>query len=136
LADNNRINAYAEVVPNRTLCTVYAATLNHLGLPQIPFDTTTPISESTPMPGSYSTDQGNVSYVCPSIHPVYRIPAPGNAANHTREFTAAAITEEAYGLTVKSAVGLAVAGWRVLSDEAFARSVREEFEERIKASVK
>jgi hypothetical protein len=98
-----------------------------LNAPQLPFDTKCPIKESVPVPGSYSTDQGNVSYVCPSIHAVYRIPVPGNAVNHTREFTAAAITDEAFEATIKSAKGMATAAWKVLSDEVFAKEVRDEF---------
>ena len=93
----------------------------------MPFDTTCPIEESVPIPGSYSTDQGNVSYKCPSIHPVYRIPAPNNAANHTKEFTAAASTDEAYRLTLQTATGMAATAWKVLSDDKLAADVKAEF---------
>ena len=42
----------------------------------------------SPGAASGSTDMGNVSYVCPSIHPFFSIGT--NAANHTKDFTAAA----------------------------------------------
>ena len=41
---------------------------------------------STELPGA-ATDMGNVSYVVPSIHPLFFIGA--NVFNHTREFTEA-----------------------------------------------
>ncbi len=40
-----------------------------------------------------STDMGNVSYVVPSIHPMFAIGS--GEVNHTREFTAVANTPEA-----------------------------------------
>jgi len=72
---------------------------------------------------------GNVSYVCPSIHPVYNIPADDGASNHTKQFTAAAITDEAYRLTIVTAQGMAATAWKLLSDDGFARDVKMEFEE-------
>ena len=72
---------------------------------------------------------GNVSYVCPSIHPVYNIPADDGASNHTKQFTKAAITDEAYRLTIITAQGMAATAWKFLSDDGFARDVKTEFEE-------
>ena len=45
-----------------------------------------------------STDMGNVSYVVPSIHPVYAIGS--GEVNHTREFTAVANTPDAHRATL------------------------------------
>jgi len=72
-------------------------------------------------------DPGNVSYVCPSIHPVYNIPADDGASNHTKQFTKAAITDEAYKLTITTAQGMAATAWQMLSNEEFALEVKAEF---------
>jgi hypothetical protein len=81
----------------------------------------------TPIPGSYSTDQGNVTQVCPGFHPVYNIPIKNGQSNHTKEFTSAAITEEAYQATLLSARGMASTAWKLLSDDAFAKAVKADF---------
>ncbi|MBW0512357.1 hypothetical protein O181_052072 [Austropuccinia psidii MF-1] len=75
-----------------------------------------------------STDFGNVSYVVPSLHPIYAIPTQPGQGNHTKGFTKAASTEKAHQLTLSSAKGIAVAGWQVLTDKAFAKEVRKSFE--------
>lgn len=97
--------------------------------PQLAFRTgdTVNIVDDPPCPGSYSTDQGNVTQVCPGFHPVYNLPS-ASGANHTKEFTAAAITDEAYKLTIDTAKGMAATAWRLLSDDSFAHEVRLEFE--------
>lgn len=71
--------------------------------------------------------QGNVSYEVPSIHPIYQIPTHPGQGNHTRGFTASAATMESHDLTLKSAKGIAFAGWRVLTDQSFLDEVRQEF---------
>ncbi|KAG0140118.1 hypothetical protein CROQUDRAFT_136864 [Cronartium quercuum f. sp. fusiforme G11] len=84
-----------------------------------------PVLSDGPVLGS--TDFGNVSYEVPSIHPIYSIPTQPGQGNHTRGFTASAMTEEAHQATLKSAKGIAFAGWRVLSDQSFLDKVRQEF---------
>lgn len=97
-----------------------------LSSPQLPFD---PEDEDTsPHPGSYSTDQGNVTQVCAGIHPIYTIPTENGASNHTKEFTAAVITEEAYRLTLDTSKGMAATAWKFLTDDGFAGNVKTEFE--------
>jgi hypothetical protein len=99
-----------------------------LSSPQLPFANDAENEESLPHPGSYSTDQGNVTQICPGIHPIYNIPS-SIAANHTKEFTAAVIKDEAYCLALDTAKGMAATAWKLLSDDDFAREVRTEFEE-------
>lgn len=113
-------------MPNRPLATAYTEIMTSMGAPQL-CDI-----ERDPMPGSYSTDQGNVTQVCPGIHPVYIIPAKDGASNHTHEFTAAAATDEAHKLTIDTAKGMAGAAWRVLVDDEFAKAVWEDFQMEIK----
>ena len=70
---------YYDVIHNSSLCERYEAHLTSMG------------GEFTKdMPGGQlvgSTDMGNVSYVVPSIHPLYSIEA--KASTHSRQFTAA-----------------------------------------------
>lgn len=77
------------------------------------------------LPGS--TDQGNVSYIIPSFHGGFAIPCPPDAFNHTKGFTACAGTDEAHDLSIAAAKGMAVAGWTILSDEAVALKIWEDF---------
>jgi hypothetical protein len=100
--------------------------MQKLDSPQLPFDTTN--EDEPPHPGSYSTDQGNVTQVCPGIHPVYNIATENGASNHTKEFTAAVITEEAYRLTLDTAKGMAATAWKFLTKDDFAGEVKAEFE--------
>lgn len=71
---------------------------------------------------------GNVTKVCPGIHPTYRIPTPDNAANHTPGFTEGAATDEAHKLTILTSKGMAGTAWKVLTDTQFAKDVKETFE--------
>ncbi|KAF2503229.1 metal-dependent amidase/aminoacylase/carboxypeptidase [Lophium mytilinum] len=118
-------NNYAEVVPNRALCTAYSKFMLELGAPQL---CEADKEGSEPHPGSYSTDQGNVSQVCPAFHPVYNIPSDDGASNHTKEFTKAAISEEGYQLTIQTAQGMAATAWKLLTDDDFAGEVKADFE--------
>jgi hypothetical protein len=118
----SRNNQYADLLPNRSLANEYSSTMAQLGLRQVNN------TEGEPDVGSYSTDMGNVTYVCPGLHPNYGIPSGENAANHTPEFTASAATEEAHVLTLMTSKGMAATAWRVLSDEGFAKEVRDGWE--------
>jgi hypothetical protein len=122
----NRTNKYAELVPSRSLCSIYSSFMADLSSPQLPFDAED--EDSPPLPGSYSTDQGNVTQVCPGIHPIYTIPTENGASNHTKEFTTAVITEEAYRLTLDTSKGMAATAWKFLTDDGFAGKVKAEFE--------
>ena len=73
--------------------------------------------------------QGNVSYECPSIHAMFGIECPPGVANHTPGFTACAGTDASHDRAVTNGKAMAVAGWKVLTDDSIARKVREGFEE-------
>jgi hypothetical protein len=121
----DRTNNYAEVIPNRSLCIAYSKFMLDLDSPQI---CEADKEDSVPHPGSYSTDQGNVTQVCPGFHPVYNIPTENGASNHTKEFTAAVITDEAYRLTLVTSQGMAATAWKFLTEDDFAAEVKAEFE--------
>lgn len=76
---------------------------------------------------------GNVSYVCPGFHGFFGIPTGEGEYNHSPGFTKAAGTPRAHELTITSAKGIAIAGWRILESDEVARAVRRDFEEDIAA---
>jgi hypothetical protein len=69
-----------------------------------------------------------VTQVCPGIHPIYNIPTENGSSNHTKEFTEAVITDEAYRLTLVTAQGMAATAWKLLTEDDFARDVKAEFD--------
>ena len=85
--------------------------------------------------GLGSTDQGNVTYVVPAMHATFGIPCSEGAFNHTLGFTACAATSEAHDLSIVTSKAMAMAGWRVLSDDTVAESVRRDFESDQKGKV-
>lgn len=122
------INEYADLRANHTICNLYAGAMKDLG-------SSVSNDFDTDDPGLGSTDQGNVSYVVPSFHGTFAIPCPPGAFNHTPGFTACAGTEEAYKLCIVAGKGMAMAAWRILSDEKVAQSVRRDFEEDMQDSA-
>lgn len=87
--------------------------------------------------GSFTTTQsnkdvGNVSQVCPAFHPTYTMPTDDGVSNHTKEFTKASITEEAYRLMIATSKGMAATAWKLLTDDRFAETVKAQFEAGLK----
>lgn len=72
-----------------------------------------------------STDMGNVSYVKPSIHPIFKI---GNAMNHTEEFTSLAGKFESQKPTLDSAKAMMMTGIEVILDKDLLKRVKDEFD--------
>lgn len=113
---------YADMVPNKALCLLFSDEMGRLGLPMM-------CDVDTKEYVGGATDQENVSYVAPSIHPIFGIEASEGAYNHTVGFTAAAITDDAFTRTIAVAKGMAMVAWKVLSDGAVAQRVKKEFQE-------
>jgi hypothetical protein len=53
----------------------------------------------------------------------------GGQGNHTVAFAEAAGTDESYRRAVECGKGMALVGWKVLVDDAFAEEMRWEWEE-------
>ncbi len=75
-----------------------------------------------------STDFGDVSCAVPALHPMFGIPTVPNGGNHTIEFTKAAATPEAHKLTLDAAKGIAVAAFKMVVDDEYAKAVTAEWE--------
>ena len=80
--------------------------------------------EKNENPGS--TDMGNVSYVVPSIHPVYKIGS--GEVNHTRGFTHVTDTPEAHSATLTAAKAMAHTCIDVLTTKGLLEEIRAAFE--------
>jgi hypothetical protein len=79
-----------------------------------------------------STDMGNVTYVCPGIHVAFGIDTAHGQGNHTSGFADAAALEKSFTRAVEWGQGMAIVGWRVLNEDAFAEEVRREWEDDMK----
>ena len=75
-----------------------------------------------------STDQGNVTYIVPGIHPLYDIKPPKGAINHTPGFTDAAKTEVAHEATLTASKGIALTALDFLVEEEFVKQVNMAFD--------
>lgn len=117
----NNQNTYYDLRPNKPLASSYAAMMEKLG---------SPVSLNFGSDATFngSTDQGNVSYECPSIHPIFGIKAGEGCFNHTVGFAAAAGTEEAFWQCIATAKGMAAVAWNVWTDDAFVEEIWADFE--------
>jgi amidohydrolase len=73
-----------------------------------------------------STDVGDLSYACPTIHPEVAITEEGVSC-HTHEFREAAATEAAHDVMLRGAAALALTGADVIADPEVREAVRESF---------
>ena len=83
--------------------------------------------EVLPMRDSYgSIDMGNVSKVCPSIHPYIAI-TDTHISGHSREFADATQTARAKIALNRGILALSFTGYDIIENNELAASVREEF---------
>jgi metal-dependent amidase/aminoacylase/carboxypeptidase family protein len=113
---------YADLRTNDVLGDRYAEHMVRLGRP-FPDGK----EEQKRRPFAVGTDQGNVSYVVPAIHPTYDIGCVEGC--HTNEFYEAAGTERAFEECLLRAGGLACCAIDVLMDDEVYERMKEEFEE-------
>ena len=87
------------------------------------------IQNSLEEAGVGSTDMGKVSYVVPSIHPLFKIGS--GQMNHTREFTSVANTPKAHSETLVAAKAMAHSCIEILTTDGLLEQIRSEFEKQI-----
>ncbi len=75
---------------------------------------------------SGSTDAGNVSHIVPTAHPFIKI-GPDNLIGHTKEFRECAVSEMGDQAILTGAKALANTGYRLLTDQALLKQIKEEF---------
>ncbi|KAH6988459.1 hypothetical protein EDB80DRAFT_755899 [Ilyonectria destructans] len=88
------------------------------------------VIERNDEPVTFSTDMGNVSYVVPAFHGSFGIPAPKDAMPHQRGFATAAGTDAAHDVAISCAKGMALLGWRVLTDDEVAEGAMRDFNDK------
>ncbi|KAL2162897.1 hypothetical protein VTH06DRAFT_6733 [Thermothelomyces fergusii] len=119
------INTYADLRFSRALCEAY--------IDAMPAGT---VSLGTPLDIlAGSTDMGNVCYECPGFHGVFGIGTEEGQANHTKGFAAVAGTEDAFERALECGRAMAEVGWKVLSVDAFAERVEEEWRNDMKLAA-
>ncbi|XP_013403765.1 peptidase M20 domain-containing protein 2 [Lingula anatina] len=112
-------NAYANMVTNSTLISLYEENASKLGWHHH--------TEGKPeLKTSGSTDMGNVSYVVPSIHPFFNIGT--DVSNHSRVFTEVAGSPGAQPYTLRAAKALAMTALDVLSQPQLINRIKEDFQ--------
>ena len=107
-----------EINSNPTLCKLFAHNLTALGVENFEEKATQ----------SISTDMGSLSYMLPSIHPVYKIGSRGREVNHTREFAAISNTSDAHKETLLFAKSMAHTCIDILTQPDSLQSVVKEFQ--------
>ena len=112
---NNEIS-YDDMMTNETLSDCFSENMLLAGEPEV-----------LPMRDSYgSIDMGNVSKVCPSIHPYIAI-TDIHISGHSREFADATQTARAKIALNRGILALSFTGYDIIENNELAASVREEF---------
>ncbi|MGG1573304.1 M20 family metallopeptidase [Fictibacillus sp. NRS-1165] len=113
---------YANLLTNTAMSDAFTNNLVSLGIPLEDIETGNDHG---------SLDLGNVSQIVPSIHPYIKI-TDGLHNLHTKEFCAAANSEQGYEGMLIGAKSLALTGFDLLTDPKLLKAVKEEFENREK----
>lgn len=109
--------SYDDLITNQTLSDRFTQNLKIFGVENC----------EKPRETFGSLDMGNVSHVCPSIHPYFAI-AEGKAITaHTREFAEATLTDIAYKNMAKTIGALVLTGVEVIMDSSFLEEIKQEF---------
>lgn len=79
-----------------------------------------------------STDMGNISFVIPTIHPMFAIPS--KYGNHTPGFTASAATDEAHAQAIIAGKSMAMTCLDLFMTDGLLEEAKKAFEPRKLAS--
>lgn len=120
--------SYDDNVPNHALGRSYRHFFNRLG-----GKIARPDVEIITAATQASTDQGNISYAIPSLHPNFWLRSEDSEGNqlggpHTPDFEKAARTEESHELAKRAAKALAATAVDVLTRKGLLDEVKKEFE--------
>ncbi len=109
---------YDNLITNQNLSDVFTNNLEHYGVK---------VADVT-RSSTGSLDMGNVSHVCPAIHPYFGIWEDESVVAHTVEFRDATITPKAYANMKMTINALAKTGVDVILDKKLLKKIKEEFE--------
>ncbi|TPX10406.1 uncharacterized protein E0L32_008625 [Thyridium curvatum] len=119
------LNSYADVRPSKVICEEYVKVM--------PEGTVSYADPPDILAGS--TDQGDVCYVCPSYHGAFGINTEVGQGNHTPGFTRASALQDSYQRALACGEGMALVGFKILSDDNFAERMKEDWEEDMKVAT-
>lgn len=108
--------SYDNLVTNNILSELYTNKLKDMGVKEI----------HDPKKSYGSLDMGNVSHVCPSIHPYFCI-SDEKIIAHTKEFADATITDRAYKGMTEAIGALVLTAIDIMKDSSLFNEIREEF---------
>lgn len=108
---------YDDLATNERLNRLFIDSLGELGVKEV----------ADPGEASGSVDAGNVSYVCPTIHPYFPI-TKKNVAGHTREFAACTQTDYAKDRMMEAACAMALTGYHIITEPQTLAEIRREFQ--------
>jgi amidohydrolase len=110
-------NRYLSFVPNRTLSEAYGRNIESLGL-----------KVEEPYKQGGATDMGNVSHVCPSIHPSIAT-MPRGTPGHSFEAAAAAASEKGHEMTILGVKALCLTAIDIYTGAVSKDQIRKDFNE-------
>ena len=108
---------YENMCTNQNLSKTFVACLHQMGQAYI----------APPEDSPFSLDMGNVSQVCPAIHPYFGICQDARAELHTAEFCTCAVGDYAHQQALVTAKALALTGLKVLKDRKLMEAIKDEF---------
>lgn len=117
LSMHNYELSYDNMITNQVMSNLFSKNLESTGVETI-----------HPSKDSYgSLDMGNVSQVCPSIHPYIGLDSPG-LVFHTTEMADLTITDNSHHILSRGALAMALTGYDLLANPKLLEQVKEEFE--------
>ncbi|KAL3958223.1 hypothetical protein ACCO45_006385 [Purpureocillium lilacinum] len=136
------LNSYADLRSSLPLCRAFVSAAASLPPPSSPAASSSPSAPKTVValdePSDFlagSTDMGNVTYECPGFHGAFGIDTAVGQGNHTAAFADASGLPRSLDRAVAWGKAMAVVGWRVVAEDAFAREVKSEWEEDMKRAA-
>ncbi len=109
---------YDNLISNETMNDVFAETLFELSGIEI-----APARSDTG-----SLDAGQVSHICPTIHPYFDVADGEKVGGHTRELASCTLTDYSKEQMRNTLAALALTAYRIMEDPELYKKVRKEFE--------
>ncbi|MGL5544666.1 MAG: M20 family metallopeptidase [Cetobacterium sp.] len=113
----NYETSFLDLITNKTLMGVYEESLKDVG-----------VENMQDSEDSGSTDAGDVSHVCATIHPY--MPLYKNVISHSRELAQCTVEDGAYKGMQEAVLALAVTGIKLLKDSKLLDEIKLEFSNR------
>jgi metal-dependent amidase/aminoacylase/carboxypeptidase family protein len=109
---------YDNLISNETMNDVFSEALYELSGIEI----------QPPKADTGSLDAGQVSHICPTIHPYFDITDGRYVAGHTRELAECTLSDYAKQQMRNTLSALALTAYRIMEDPQLYKKVKEEFE--------